>query len=100
VARGWRNLCNEELHELNSSPSIIRIIKPRIRWAWHGAGIEEKENGYRTLVGKPEKRRLLERLRRRWVNNIKISIREMEKITIPEQEHAVWLFIVPSDHKK
>jgi hypothetical protein len=29
VAGGWRNLCNEELHELNSSQSIIRMIKPR-----------------------------------------------------------------------
>jgi uncharacterized membrane protein len=33
VARGWRKLCNEELCNLYSSPSIIRMIKwRRIRW--------------------------------------------------------------------
>jgi hypothetical protein len=30
---GWRKLHNEELHNLYSSPSIIRIITRRIRWA-------------------------------------------------------------------
>jgi hypothetical protein len=29
VAEGWRKLHNEELHNLYSSPSIIRIIKSR-----------------------------------------------------------------------
>jgi hypothetical protein len=29
VTRGWRKLHNEELHNLYSSPSIIRIIKSR-----------------------------------------------------------------------
>jgi hypothetical protein len=33
VTRGWRNLHNEQLHDLYSSPRIIRIIKSgRIRW--------------------------------------------------------------------
>jgi hypothetical protein len=33
VTGGWRKLHNEELHNLNSSPSIMRIIKSRtIRW--------------------------------------------------------------------
>jgi hypothetical protein len=36
VTGGWRKLHNEELHNLYSSPSIIRIIKSmRIRWAEH-----------------------------------------------------------------
>jgi hypothetical protein len=31
---GWRKLHNEELHNLYSTPSIIRIIKSRrMRWA-------------------------------------------------------------------
>jgi hypothetical protein len=37
----------------------------------------EKRNAYRILVGKPEGRRPLGRLRRRWVDNIKIDLREI-----------------------
>jgi hypothetical protein len=35
---GWRKLHNEELHNLYSSPNIIRIMKSRrMRWAEHVA---------------------------------------------------------------
>jgi hypothetical protein len=52
---GWRKLHNEELHDLCSSPSIIRIIKSRrMRWVEHVARMGEKRNAYRLLVGKPE----------------------------------------------
>jgi hypothetical protein len=72
-----RKLHNEELHNLYSSPNIINMIKSRmIRWAEHAARIGEKRNAYRILVGKPEGKRRLGRPRRKWVDNIKINLRE------------------------
>jgi hypothetical protein len=37
----------------------------------------ETRNAYRTLVGKPEGKRPLGRPRRRWVDNIKMDLREI-----------------------
>jgi hypothetical protein len=41
VVGGWRKLHNEELRDLYSSPSIIRMIKSRrIKWAYSMNGGE------------------------------------------------------------
>jgi hypothetical protein len=48
-----------------------------MRWAGHVARIEEKRNAYRILVGNPERKRPLGRPRRRWVDNIKMDLREI-----------------------
>jgi hypothetical protein len=77
MTEGSRQLHNEELHNLYSSPNTIRIIKPRrMRWARHAARIGAKRNAYRILVGKLEGKRPLERRRRRWGDNIKMDLRE------------------------
>jgi hypothetical protein len=75
---GWRKLRNEELHNLYSSPNIIRMIKSRrIRWAGLVARKGEKRNIYRILVGKREGKKPLGRPRRRWVDNNKMVLREI-----------------------
>jgi hypothetical protein len=74
----WRKLHNEELHDLHSSPRIIRMIKTRrMRWTGHVARMGEKRSAYRLFVGKPEGRRPLGRPRRRWLDNIRMDVVEV-----------------------
>jgi hypothetical protein len=74
---GWKNMLNEKLHNLYSSPHIIRMIKTmRMRWAEHIARMEKKRNSSRILVGKPEGKIQRGRRRRSWEGNIKMEFRE------------------------
>ena len=74
----WRKLHNAELHALHSSPNIIRSLKSRrLRWAGHVGSMEQSRYAYRVLVGKPEGKRPLGRLRRRWKDNIKMDLKEV-----------------------
>jgi hypothetical protein len=77
VKGNWRKLHNERLHNLYSSPNIIRMIKSRrMRWTRHVARNAEKKkkNAYRLLVGKPAGKRPPGRTRRRSVDNVKMDL--------------------------
>jgi hypothetical protein len=64
---------------LNNIIYFIISNKPRrMRWAGHVARMGEKRNAYRLLVEKPEGKRPLGRTIRRWVDNIRMDLGEVE----------------------
>jgi hypothetical protein len=78
VTGEWRKLRNEELHNLYSSPDIIRQVKSRRKtWAGHVARMGEERKVYKVLMGKPEGKRPLGRLRRRWEDGVRMDLREI-----------------------
>jgi hypothetical protein len=78
VTGEWKKLHNEELHDLYSSPNIIRIMKSRrMRWEGHVARMGEKLNVYKLLVAKLEGKRPPGRPRCRSVNNIRMDLIEV-----------------------
>jgi hypothetical protein len=78
VTGDWRKLHNEELHNLYSSPNMIRMIKSRrMRCTRYVARMAEKRNAYRILVGKLDGKKPLGRPRCMWVDNNKMTLREI-----------------------
>jgi hypothetical protein len=74
VTGSCRKMHNEELHNLYSSPNIIRMVmEDEMGRTCSTNG--EKRNAYRILVGK----RPLGRPRCRWVDKINTDLREKER---------------------
>ena len=56
----------------------MRVIKSReMGWAGHVARMGEERGVYRVLVEKPEGKRQLGRPRRRWLDNIRMDLKEV-----------------------
>ena len=77
VTGEWRKLHTEEHYDLYCSPYITRVIKSRMRWARHVTRMRERRGVYRVLVGKPEGKIPLGKLRRRWEDNSKLDLQEV-----------------------
>jgi hypothetical protein len=93
VTGGWGELHNEELHNLYSMPSIIRMIKSRrMSWSGYVSRMREKRNPYRILVGK----RPVERSRCRWVDNMglrEVGFGRLDRIDLV-QDRDQWRALV------
>jgi hypothetical protein len=73
-----RKLHNEELRDLYSSPTLVRVMKSRrLKWTGHVAHMRKRIGIYRVLVEKPEGNRPLGRPRRRWEDHIRMDLQEV-----------------------
>jgi hypothetical protein len=69
---------NEVYMNIITCPVVIMMKSRRMRWAGHVTRIGAKRNACMVLVGKREGKMLLRRIRSRWVNNIKMDLREIK----------------------
>jgi hypothetical protein len=64
VQRGWRNVLNDQFHNLWPKPNIIRVVRSRkIGWATYIASKGKKKNSLQFLICQPEEKRALETAR-------------------------------------
>jgi hypothetical protein len=72
----WRELHNEELHDLYFSNIIRLTIRSRMRWAGYMVRMGENRNAYKVLAEKLKRQEPRGRSKRRWKNNIKMDPKE------------------------
>ena len=78
----------------------MRVIKSRrMRWAGHVAHMGEERGVYRVLVGKLEGKRPLGRPRHRWVDNIRMDLKEvgcgyMDWIGLAQDRDRWWMLVI------
>ncbi|KAJ4441634.1 hypothetical protein ANN_11492 [Periplaneta americana] len=72
----------DEVNILGENPQTITentgIYLKRLRWAGHVARMGESRKANSVLVGRSEEKRPLGRPRRKWENNIKMDLKEVE----------------------
>jgi len=75
MARGWRRLQNEELHNLYVSLNIVKVITlRRMKLAGHIACSGDNRSAHKILISKPEGNRPLRRPMHR--QDIRMNFRE------------------------
>ena len=74
----WRRFHNEEFHILYRSSIIVRVIEfKRLRWPSHVVRMEEGRGVFKILAGTTTGTGSLGRARRRWVNYIRMDLKEI-----------------------
>ena len=75
----WRRLHNEVLHNLYRLTNIFRVIRSkRLRWVGHVARMDEGRSSFKILTGNRTEKRPLGRPRRRWEDNIRMDLEEID----------------------
>jgi hypothetical protein len=106
VTGEWTKRHAGGLNDLYSSSNILRVIKlRRMRLLGHVARMGERRGVYRVLVGKPEGKRSLGRLKRRWENNIKMDLQEVrfggvDWIELAQDGDMWWVLLIADMNRR